>query len=171
MPEQAFGSLKGKKPRELRTPQRMPSKCLSLRLSHLCGVTVWKEKGTSTQVHSPQLHHYERHPIENRRAMSKWTHFLGRPWFCHIARIRLFFGLCSSSQRPSASINGGTYTPNLPRKPFFNPYHPPTGLSSARPQASTVPCLAGFCSSAPPKSIQSPCDFSMACRSGIQRAS
>ena len=26
----------------------------------------------------------------------------------YLARMRLFFGLCSSSQSPSASINGGT---------------------------------------------------------------
>jgi hypothetical protein len=29
--------------------------------------------------------------------------------------------------------------PERPRKPFFNPYHPPTGLPGDRPQASTVP--------------------------------
>src|SRR5439155_14294122 len=26
------------------------------------------------------------------------------------------------------SSTGGTYMPNLPRRPFFNPYHPPTGF-------------------------------------------
>ena len=39
------------------------------------------------------------------------------------------------------------------------------------PQASTVPSLAGFCSSAPPSSIQSPASFSIANRSSMQRAS
>jgi len=36
------------------------------------------------------------------------------------------------------------------------PYHPPTGLSSDLAHASTVSGAAGFCSSAPPKSTQSP---------------
>lgn len=58
--------------------------------------------------------------------------------------MRLFFALCSSSTRPSASSNGGTYTPNLPRRPFFNPYQPPTGLCGARPHASTVPSFASL---------------------------
>ena len=45
------------------------------------------------------------------------------------------------------------------------------GFFGERPQASTVPSLAGFCSSAPPRSIQSPCVFSIACRSLIARMS
>src|SRR5262249_22251136 len=44
------------------------------------------------------------------------------------ARIRLPLASCSSSHSPSASINGGTYTPNRPRSPFFSPYHPPFGF-------------------------------------------
>src|SRR6185503_11990239 len=49
------------------------------------------------------------------------------------------------------------------------PYQPPTGLLSERPHASTVPSAAGFCSSAPPRSIQSPCFLSIAWRSSIAR--
>src|SRR5271156_6105800 len=81
--------------------------------------------------------------------------------------MRLPFGLCSSSAKPNASIKGGTYMPNLPLSPFFNPYHPPTGFLGERPQASTVPSLASFCSSALPSSIQSPCFFSIAERSSM----
>jgi DNA-binding transcriptional ArsR family regulator len=40
--------------------------------------------------------------------------------------------------------------PKRPRRPFFSPYQPPTGFSGERPQASTVPSAAGFCSSALP---------------------
>src|SRR5207342_1528341 len=65
------------------------------------------------------------------------------------ARIRLFFGSWVTSASPSASSSGGMYTPNRPRRPFFRPYQPPSGLSSDRPHASTVPSAAGFCSSAP----------------------
>ena len=64
------------------------------------------------------------------------------------ALIRLFFGLCSTSARWRISKTGGTYIPNRPRNPFFSPYHPPTGFFVDRPQASTVPSAAGFCSSA-----------------------
>src|SRR2546421_10565192 len=32
------------------------------------------------------------------------------------ARIRLFFGLCSTSARPNASSSGGRYMPNLPER-------------------------------------------------------
>ena len=46
---------------------------------------------------------------------------------------------------------------------------PPTGLSGERPQASTVPSCAGFCSSALPSGTQSPRSFSIACRSSMQR--
>src|SRR5665213_929527 len=88
-----------------------------------------------------------------------------------MARTRLFFGLCSTSARSKASISGGTYMPNLPRKPFLRPYHPPTGFLGDRPQASTVPSAAGFCSSALPRGIQSPCFLSIACRSSRQRRS
>lgn len=42
--------------------------------------------------------------------------------------MRLFLGLCSRSHNPSASISGGTQTPNRPRSPSFSPYQPPTGL-------------------------------------------
>ena len=70
--------------------------------------------------------------------------------FFGVARIRLFFGLCSTSARPSASSTGGTYIPKRPRSPFFRPYQPLTGLVLERPQASTVPSAAGFCSSALP---------------------
>ncbi len=62
------------------------------------------------------------------------------------------------------------YIPNRPRSPFFRPYQPPTGFSGDRPQASTVPSAAGFCSSALPSGIQSPCALSMACRSSIARS-
>src|SRR3977135_4346103 len=70
--------------------------------------------------------------------------------------MRLFLALCSTSARPSTSMSGGMYMPKRPRRPFFKPYQPPTGLSDARPQASTVPSAAGFCSSAEPSGIQSP---------------
>src|SRR4030081_3672801 len=83
----------------------------------------------------------------------------------------LFFALCSTSARPNASIRGGTYIPNRPRKPFLSPYEPPTGFFGERPHASTVPSAAGFCSSALPRGIQSPCFFSIACRSSRQRRS
>src|ERR1700674_4461920 len=85
--------------------------------------------------------------------------------------IRLFFGLCSTSAKPSASISGGMYMPNLPRKPFLSPYQPPTGFFGDRPHAPTVPSAAGFCSSALPRGIQSPCFLSMACRSSSARRS
>ena len=39
----------------------------------------------------------------------------------------------------------------------------------SRAHASTVPAAAGFCSSALPSSIQSPCALSIACRSSIAR--
>jgi hypothetical protein len=45
---------------------------------------------------------------------------------------------------------------------------PPTGLSSERPQVSTVPAAAGFCSSALPSGIQSRWSTSMAWRSSMQ---
>ena len=89
----------------------------------------------------------------------------------YFARMRLFFGLCSTSASPSFSSTMGTYIPKRPRRPFFIPYQPPTGLVAARPQASTVPSAAGFYSSALPISIQSPCFFSIACRSSMQRNS
>ena len=89
----------------------------------------------------------------------------------YFALILLPLASCVTSARPSASIRGGIYMPTLPRNPFFKPYHPPTGLFSARPHASTVPSLAGFCSSALPSSIQSPCFLSMACKSSRIRAS
>jgi hypothetical protein len=60
--------------------------------------------------------------------------------------------------------------PNRPRKPFLIPYHPPTGLSAERAQASTVPSAAGFCSSAAQSGTQSPASFNMACRSSMQRS-
>src|SRR6266550_7461983 len=87
----------------------------------------------------------------------------------HFARMRLFFGLCSTSARPSASSKGGMYMPNRPRRPFLSPYQPPTGFFEDLPQASTVPSAAGFCSSALPSGIQSPCFLSIACRSSIAR--
>ena len=86
-------------------------------------------------------------------------------------RIRLPRGLCSTSARPSASSKGGIYMPNLPRRPFLSPYHPPRGFFAERPQDSTVPSLAGFCSSALPSSIQPPCFLSILCRSFIARLS
>src|ERR1700693_5407895 len=85
--------------------------------------------------------------------------------------MRLFFGLCSTSASPSASISGGTYIPNLPRSPFLSPYQPPTGFFGERPHASTVLSAAGFCSSALPSGIKSPCCLSIACRSFRQRRS
>ena len=66
------------------------------------------------------------------------------------ARIRLLRGSCSSSARPRASSSGGMYIPKRPRRPFFSPYQPPTGLDSSRAQASTVPSFAGLFSSALP---------------------
>ncbi len=53
--------------------------------------------------------------------------------------------------------------------PLRVPYQPPTGLASDRPQASTVPSGAGFCSSAPPSGTQSPCSPSHAARSSMAR--
>src|SRR5256712_12470798 len=85
------------------------------------------------------------------------------------ALIRLLFGLCSTSAKWRTSSTGGTYMPNLPRSPFFNPYHPPTGFFRDRPHASIVPSAAGFCSSALPRSIQSPRDLSIECRSLMHR--
>src|SRR5258708_23828588 len=85
--------------------------------------------------------------------------------------MRLFFGLCSTSARPRASIRGGTYIPKRPRKPFLSPYQPPTGSLGERHQASTVPSAVGFCSSALPSGIQSPRFFSIACRSSRHRRS
>src|SRR2546423_1257222 len=84
--------------------------------------------------------------------------------------MRLFLGLCSTSARPRASRSGGMYMPKRPRRPFLRPYQPPTGLSGERPQASTVPSAAGFCSSALPSGIQSPFAFSMAWRSSMARS-
>src|SRR5437879_12373814 len=86
------------------------------------------------------------------------------------ARIRLFFGLCSTTASPIASMTGGTYMPKRPRKPFFSPYQPPTGFFGDRAQASTVPSAAGFCSSALPSGIQSPCCLSILCRSSSPRS-
>src|SRR3979411_2748704 len=80
------------------------------------------------------------------------------------ARIRLFLGLCSTSASPIASMTGGTYIAKRPRKPFFSPYQPPTGFFGERAHASTVPSAAGFCSSALPSGIQSPCCFNILCR-------
>src|ERR1700680_4834342 len=85
--------------------------------------------------------------------------------------MRLFFGLCSNSTSPNSSMRGGRYMPKRPRRPFFNPYHPPTGLLAERPHASTVPSFTGFCSSALPSSIQSPCFLSISCKSCMQRRS
>src|SRR3984893_2625667 len=84
--------------------------------------------------------------------------------------MRLFLGLCSTSARPRASRSGGMYMPKRPRRPFLRPYQPPTGLSGERPQASTVPSAAGFCSSPLPSGIQSPFAFSMAWRSSMARS-
>src|SRR3979411_888622 len=84
-------------------------------------------------------------------------------------RIRLFFGRCSTSASPIASMTGGTYIPKRPRKPFFSPYQPPTGFFGERAHASTVPSAAGFCSSALPSGIQSPCCLSILCRSSRPR--
>src|SRR3989441_331263 len=86
------------------------------------------------------------------------------------ARIRWFFGRCSTSARPMASMTGGTYMPNRPRKPFFSPYQPPTGFLGERAHASTVPSAAGFCSSALPSGIQSACCLSILCKSSRPRS-
>ena len=60
------------------------------------------------------------------------------------------------------------YMPKRPRSPFFRPYQPFAGfIGDRRPHASTVPSAADFCSSALPSGIQSPCVFSIACRSSI----
>ena len=67
-------------------------------------------------------------------------------------------------------MSGGTYMAKRPRRPFLSPYQPPTGLSGERAHASTVPSAAGFCSSALPRSIQSPCSFSIAWRSSSARS-
>src|SRR3989475_2630284 len=88
---------------------------------------------------------------------------------CYLARIRLFLGLCSTSAMPSASSSGGMYMPNRPRSPFFSPYHPPTGYFDDRPHASIVPSAAGICSSALPRSIHSPRDLSIECKSLMHR--
>src|SRR3989454_10961258 len=85
--------------------------------------------------------------------------------------MRLFLALCSTSASPTASTSGGTYTPKRPRKPFLSPYQPPIGFFGDRPQASTVPSVAGFCSSALPSAIQSACFLSIACRSFRHRRS
>ena len=61
--------------------------------------------------------------------------------------------------------------PNRPRYPLRRPYHPPSGLSDARPNASTVPSAAGLLSSAAPSGTQPPCATSQAWRSSIARAS
>src|SRR5258707_15685218 len=62
----------------------------------------------------------------------------------HFAPMRLFFGLCSTSARPSASSKGGMYMPNPPRRPFFSPYQPPTGFFGGPAHASTRPSAARF---------------------------
>src|SRR5205807_821798 len=85
----------------------------------------------------------------------------------YFARILLFFASCVTSARPSASSSGGIYMPKRPRSPFFSPYQPLTGFFGDRPHASTVPSAAGFCSSALPRGIQSPCFSSIACRSSM----
>src|SRR6202165_2734584 len=85
--------------------------------------------------------------------------------------IRLFLALCSTSASPNASIRGGTYIPKRPRRPFLSPYQPPIGFFGERPHASTVPSAAGFCSSALPSGIQSPCFLSIAWRSSRHRRS
>ena len=84
--------------------------------------------------------------------------------------MRLLRALCSTSASPRCSISGGTYIAKRPRKPFLSPYQSPTGLSGERAQASTVPSAAGFCSSALPSGIQSPCALSIACRSSSARS-
>jgi hypothetical protein len=61
--------------------------------------------------------------------------------------------------------HGRNVHPEPPTQALFKPYHPPTGFFDERPQASTVPSAAGFCSSALPNSIQSPCFLSIECRS------
>ena len=48
--------------------------------------------------------------------------------------MRLFFGLSSTSACFSTFNTGGTYMPKRPRRPFFSPYQPPTGLSGAAPR-------------------------------------
>src|SRR6267143_1146579 len=109
------------------------------------------------------LEHQEdlrRHVPNLRRATARRT---------QRARIRLFLGRCSTSASPIASMTGGTYIPKRPRKPFFSPYQPPTGFLGERAQASTVPSAAGFCSSALPSGIQSPCCLSILCRSSSPR--
>src|SRR5207253_2929458 len=59
------------------------------------------------------------------------------------ARIRLFFGLCSTSARCKASRTGGTYMPNRPRSPLFRPYHPPLGVFKSH-GCSRVPASPDF---------------------------
>jgi hypothetical protein len=66
---------------------------------------------------------------------------------------------------------GGMYTPNRPRRPFFRPCQPPIGMFGDRPQVSTVPSLAGFCSSAPPSPTHPPACLSIAFKSSMHRAS
>jgi len=90
-------------------------------------------------------------PLADRESFSCKTHTslsgLGPlPQLALGARMRLFFGLCSTSANPSASSTGGKYMPKRPRRPFFQaiPAFEP-GLLLARPQASTVPSAAGFC--------------------------
>jgi hypothetical protein len=51
--------------------------------------------------------------------------------------------------------------------PYAGPYHPPTGLSSERPHASTVPSLGRLLFVGGPRSTQSSCSTSNACRSSM----
>jgi hypothetical protein len=56
-----------------------------------------------------------------------------------LARMRLFFALCSTSASPSASMTGGTYVANRPRRPFLSPYQPSTGSWSTVPKPRRCP--------------------------------
>ena len=133
---------------------------LVLTVSALLGRNVPKVLDTAAQVADARA-----------TRMSRAREYARRSEPGQSARMRLLFGLCSTSAVPSTSMTGGTYIANLPLRPFFRPYHPPTGFFAERPQASTVPSLAGFCSSALPSSIQSPCFLSIAWRSSRQRRS
>ena len=81
-----------------------------------------------------------------------------------ISRIVLDFGKAQHLHER------GMYMPKRPRRPFFMPYQPPTGLSAQRPHASPVPGFAGFCSLALPSSTRSQRAFNIADRSPMARA-
>ena len=79
-------------------------------------------------------------------------------------------GLCSTSP-VLRSNKGGRCMPTRPRSPSSARTTRRSGCPAERPQASTVPPLACFCSSADPSSTQSPRFRTMADKSSMTRAS